>query len=451
MTVSFDHREPGTSEDAWEDAAPWRTAPEMALDMERLIVLAAHPDDETLGAGGLIAMAAARGIPVTVVVMTDGESSHPDSSRPHDMRRERRQEVLDAVADLAPQAAIDLPAFPDGGLREAAPAVRRHAQNLLSNTEGTVTVVAVPWWGDGHRDHRVLGEIARRLRPAGAQIIGYPIWLWHWGDPASTDTDGWCALRLDEAAAAAKARAMRRHVSQIEPLSDRPGDEAIIHGEMLRHFERGFEVFIQPEPVPTFDAAWFEERYARRSDPWGVDSRWYERRKRDVIAACLPRPRYGHVLELGCGTGAFTQILADRAEDVVAVDASAHALVRARDRLAGVSHVRWQQVDLLADWPGGCFDLVVLSEVAYYWSASDLDAVLSRIDGSLDADGELVACHWRHPIPGAPQSGDAVHDAIRAQANLSPSVRHREEDFILEVFARPDRLQSVAARTGVGP
>ncbi|WP_417374494.1 PIG-L family deacetylase [Glutamicibacter protophormiae] len=451
MSVSFDHRQPGMSEDAWAQAAPWARASEFPMDTERLIVFAAHPDDETLGAGGLIAMAAERGIPVTVVVLTDGEASHPASTTRPELRRERRHELLDAIADLAPRAAVEFAGFADGGIREAAAEVRRYVQALLARADRTSTTVVAPWWGDGHRDHRVLGEIVRDLRTAGVQVFGYPIWLWHWADPTAIDTARWRVLALDDAARAAKARALHRHLTQIEPLSDRVGDEAIIHPEMLRHFKRPFEIFIEPDPVDTREALWFEEKYAHRADPWGVDTRWYERRKRDLTAAVLPRPHYERALELGCGTGAFTQILADRAGDLVAVDASAHALERAQDRLSGSTHVHLQQLDLLAAWPEGRFDLIVLSEVAYYWAESDLAAVLGHVDDSLDEDGVFVVCHWRHPILGAPQSGDDVHSQIRAHQSLSSAVRHTEEDFVLEVFTRPGKLQSVAAETGVWP
>lgn len=444
MSVVFDHRDPGTSEDAWVQAAPWQDAEQLTLRGERLVVLAAHPDDETLGAGGLIALAAGRGIPVGVIVVTDGAADGGD------VARTRRHELVDALHDLGGDCAVHFLGIADGGVREAADDVRRSLRALIpTGTAGSITI-AVPWWGDGHRDHRVLGELALEFAASGARVLGYPIWLWHWGDPGAVDAADWRVLPLDTSTRAAKARALARHASQLTARSDAPGDEAILHTGMLRHFERPFEVFIEPAslaadstPVTAFD-----ERYARRPDPWGVDERWYELRKRDLLLASLPRPVVARALEIGCGTGALTERLAERALDVVAVDVSPHAVARARDRTDGAAHVRVDVLDIRAHWPEGRFDLIVLSEVGYYWSPSDLSDVLDRIENALTDDGIAVLCHWRHPIADAPQTGDAVHAELAARGVLLPLVRHVEEDFLLDVFARRGAA-SVARETGL--
>lgn len=451
MSVVFDHRQPGTSEDEWADAAPWRAVPDLPLDMRRLIVFAAHPDDETLGAGGLIAAASARGIPVSLVVATDGEASHPDSPTQRDLRSERRHEVVDAVARLGPRCAVSFLGLPDGGLREAADDVRRHVRALIDAEDPATTLVATTWWGDGHRDHRVLGEIVREEAGKDMEVVGYPVWLWHWGRPDDVDATDWCALRLAPADRTRKAAALRRYPSQTGPLSAAPGDEPILHPAMLRHFARDTEVFIRPRPTPSSAAPpeWFDDRYARRPDPWEVDTRWYERRKRDILVASLPRERHRRVLELGCGTGALTADLARRADEVVAVDVSAHALEASRQRLTGMPGVHLVHADARDDWPTGTFDAVILSEVGYYWTEAELDRVLDRIDACSTDDGILVACHWRHPIPNAAQSGDAVHRRLVRRRLSRPLVHHIEEDFVLDVFARSPHAASVARETGV--
>lgn len=78
--------------------------------------------------------------------------------------------------------------------------------------------------------------------------MGYPIWLWHWADPATLDSlvhpAAWRALSLTSSVIERKEVAVSRHVSQVTPLSDSPGDDAIVHEAMAAHFARPFELFI---------------------------------------------------------------------------------------------------------------------------------------------------------------------------------------------------------------
>ncbi len=107
--ASFDHRDVGTAAQEWSATGLIDNASTLDLaGLRRLIVVAAHPDDESLGAGGLIATAAGRGVPVTVIVATTGEASHPQSPTllPAQLAPIRRAEVLAAVHRLAPQAVV---------------------------------------------------------------------------------------------------------------------------------------------------------------------------------------------------------------------------------------------------------------------------------------------------------------------------------------------------------
>jgi len=469
--VSFDHRDPGTAEDVWT-AALARDLPALDLDVDRIVVVAAHPDDESLGAAGLLASAAARGIPIDLLVVTDGEGSHPDSPThsPATLALRRRREMFAATEILG---LTDPPVFlglPDGGTEEYRDAIAAAIHDTLDRAGPSRVLVLSPWRGDGHRDHRVVGEIVEEVcaerflaAPAGAAPEGaaragtvrsraFPIWLWHWGGPDDVPWEQAERLLLSPEIQDAKTRALAAHTSQILPLSAAPGDEEMIHARMRAHFDRDSEVFFAParEERPSVGQEYFDDMYARHDDPWGFDSRWYEERKRAVLLAALPRRRYRSAFEAGCSTGALTAHLADRSDRVLAVDLAPAALDRARDRLAGRGNVELRRAMLPADWPEGTFDLVVLSEVAYYWAGADLDRGLTASVGSMSADGHLVACHWRHPVAEYPRTGDDVHDALAARPDLVRLVRHEEEDFVLEVFARPG-ARSVAAEAGLVP
>ncbi|MCJ1708226.1 bifunctional PIG-L family deacetylase/class I SAM-dependent methyltransferase [Microbacterium sp. VKM Ac-2923] len=459
--VSFDHREPGTDEGVWSDALR-RDLPPLDLDVDRLIVVAAHPDDESLGAAGLLATAAARGIAIDLLVVTDGEGSHPESAThtPATLGLLRRRELLVAAAILGLTVDPVFLGLPDGGTDEYRDAIAAALGEALDRAGSDRVLVLSPWRGDGHRDHRVVGEIVEEVCAArGVRSRAFPIWLWHWGGPADVPWDRVERVELDPAVREAKTRALDAHASQILSLSLAPGDEPVVHARMRAHFERDAELFLAPEraaaatdtaPRPSVDQAYFDDMYARHDDPWGFDSRWYEERKRAALLAALPRRRYRSTFEAGCSTGALTVHLADRSDRVLAVDLAAAALERARRRLEDRAAVELRRGTLPGDWPDGEFDLVVLSEVAYYWAGADLDRGLTAAVASLSADGHLVACHWRHPVAEYPRSGDDVHEALAARPDLIRLVRHEEQDFVLEVFARPG-ARSVAAEAGLVP
>lgn len=433
MSAPFDHRDPGTAEARWRDSAPWAQSPELDGDADRVIVVAAHPDDETLGAGGLLWTAARAGADVSVIVATDGEAADSDRDAA-ELAVARRQELVAALRELAPAARVRFLGLPDGGLDARRDDLARAVTTEIGSQPWRVLLVA-PWQGDGHRDHRIAGEVAAACAQPGVRVAEYPVWLWHWGDPETVDTAPWQRLALGPDARVAKARALGAHRSQLE------GDPPLLHAGMRAHFGRDVEVFVASAPPPravlTVDD--FEEKFRRSTDPWGFRTRWYERRKRAILLASLPRERFENALELGCANGELTADLAARSTHIVAVDAAAEALRVARERVRS-ANVRFEHHVLPGHWPeagrGGAFDLVVVSEIAYYWTADDLVEAIARIDASLSTDGVLVVCHWRHETPDAAVSGDAVHAAFDAAPGWTRALRHLEEDFVLDVHVR---------------
>jgi LmbE family N-acetylglucosaminyl deacetylase/SAM-dependent methyltransferase len=473
--VTFDHRVRGTDETLWTADSRWLRVEALSEDFTQLIVVAAHPDDESLGAGGLIARSHARGAKVCVIIATDGEGSHPNSPThaPSQLASIRRRELLCAVEILAPGASICFLGIPDGTIREHIDEVSRHVRAALSTFGVEGTLLVVPSGDDGHRDHVSVSRAAREVSAeTGVRLREYPIWLWQWSNPDSLPWEAASQLPLSSAERALKQQALASHMSQSQALSDAPGDEALLSAETLEYFARDFETFFDPwhregapaaapagAPAVTRDldlesqreslgAPFFDAFYVGKSDPWGFESRWYEHRKRAITMAVLPEPRYQSALEIGCSTGVLTELLAARCDRLVAVDIAQHPLDVARERLSGVENVEFQRLQIPDEWPEGTFDLVVLSEVGYYLSLADLSLTLDRALNSMRPGGALVGCHWRHEVTEYPLTGDRVHRELNGVPGLERLVSHIEEDFILEVFAtRP--AQSVARRTGV--
>jgi SAM-dependent methyltransferase len=205
---------------------------------------------------------------------------------------------------------------------------------------------------------------------------------------------------------------------------------------------------VNRDAAATVGAGYFRDLYAASPDPYGLAERWYEARKYAVSLALLPRERYGAAFEPGCSIGVLTARLAARCDSLLACDAVPAAVASARARTAGLPSVRVERRSIPGQWPPQSFDLIVLSELLYYFDDADLDQVLRLAAGALRPGGHLIAVHWRHPAPSHPRSGDDVHEQLGAHDGLARLARYRDPDFTAEVYTRADGDRRSVAQAG---
>jgi SAM-dependent methyltransferase len=189
--------------------------------------------------------------------------------------------------------------------------------------------------------------------------------------------------------------------------------------------------------VNHIDVTSFEEKYQQHGDPWGFSSSPYEPRRYELTVAALPRRRYQRAFEPGCAIGELTFRLAARCTSLLAMDAAPTAVRAARARCATVPGVDVVVGEVPADWPGGHFDLVVLSELGYYFDVPELVALRDRAVGCLERGGTLLAVHWRGHSADHLLHGDEVHGHLAAGAKLLEHVgRYVEASFRLDIWER---------------
>ena len=178
----------------------------------------------------------------------------------------------------------------------------------------------------------------------------------------------------------------------------------------------------------TLPPDWFEAQFAANPDPWGFETSAYEHAKYAETLAALGGRTYARGLEVGCANGVLTARLAPLCADLLAIDVAESALARARARCADAPNVRFLRTSFPAtcpDQPG--LDLVLLSEVAYYWDADDLGRAAAWLARNLKPGGDLLLVHWTGPT-NYPHSADAavgiLHDALAGQVEPVHASRH---------------------------
>ncbi|SIS09049.1 PIG-L deacetylase family protein [Williamsia sterculiae] len=241
----------GTPEEVWQQwfATPSGQLAELdVMTPRRVVVAGAHPDDEVLGAGGLMAAMAARGVPVTVVCMSDGAGSHPGSPTytPPELGALRHHELIDAAGVLG-VTDVRWTGLPDGGLGQCRGRLVEVLTDVVREGPVTATLLVSVWEHDGHPDHEVVGDASVETADrCGIPLIRYPIWMWHWatpGDPA-LPVSRLRRLPLSEAHRRAKSSALRRFRTQIAPLSSHPADRVVLPPAVLARHLRTTETVV---------------------------------------------------------------------------------------------------------------------------------------------------------------------------------------------------------------
>jgi SAM-dependent methyltransferase len=195
------------------------------------------------------------------------------------------------------------------------------------------------------------------------------------------------------------------------------------------------------------DTDYLDSLYASGPDPWRLGNSFYESRKRELLLACLPARRYRAGYEPGCATGELTVALAGRCESLLASDYHAEAVRIAAGRTASSTNVEVRRSLLPDDWPvPRRFDLIVLSELGYYFAPDAWTKLCSHVAGSAAGFLTVVACHWRHDFPERRQPTRQLHDQLGTALGLSPSIQVLEGDFLIDVWTT-DQL-SPAQREG---
>jgi trans-aconitate methyltransferase len=189
----------------------------------------------------------------------------------------------------------------------------------------------------------------------------------------------------------------------------------------------------------TSSSQFFEAKYRGGGDPWNFAADAYELARYRTILQALSPARYRHAWEPGCSIGVLTEQLAEICERVDACDFASGAVEQARTRCINLPGVHIRCASLADDAPIAHFDLIVLSEIGYYFTPDEWQQQVARIVNAMQPGATLLAAHWLGHSPDHLQGGDAVHSILLAhpRLRLEQAERHerRSSGFRLDRFS----------------
>jgi SAM-dependent methyltransferase len=193
--------------------------------------------------------------------------------------------------------------------------------------------------------------------------------------------------------------------------------------------------------MSTTSREFFERMYRTIQDPWSFASSEYERRRYDTILGRVPAGHFENVFEPGCSIGELTARLAERCGFVTAIDIAEAAIATARDRCRDYPNVDVHQGSLLDDMPDGPFDLIVFSEIGYYFSTSQLIDLAASLASGIVPDGQMIAVHWTGVSADHVLAGEDVHRILLEHLPME-HLRHETHEsasndgFVLDIWHR---------------
>lgn len=185
-------------------------------------------------------------------------------------------------------------------------------------------------------------------------------------------------------------------------------------------------------------ASYFEAIYQSDRDPWKFETSEYEAKKYATTIAALPKSRYDSALEIGGSIGVLTEMIAQRCDAILSIDVSKLAQDQAIQRCQKLEQVQFKLLNFPHEYPEEKFDLILVSEVGYYWCREDLQTAQRRIFELLKPNGHLLLVHWLPVSPDYPLTGDEVHDSFMecVPVDIQLLQSQRNENYRLDLFER---------------
>ncbi len=181
-------------------------------------------------------------------------------------------------------------------------------------------------------------------------------------------------------------------------------------------------------------AAFFEAKYQRKADPWDFSSNSYELQRYDAIIRAISHRRYRRAFEPGCSIGVLTRRLAHHCDEVYAIDFSISASAQAQVRCADLPQVEVHCASFPEGTPAKEFDLLVFSEIGYYFTPQEWENVSASLIDCLPQGATVLAAHWLGHSQDHRISGDEVHAILLSHPKL------RNEYSLRNPKMRLDRL-----------
>jgi len=189
----------------------------------------------------------------------------------------------------------------------------------------------------------------------------------------------------------------------------------------------------------SLDAAYFDGIFGADDDPWDLATSDYEAAKfqhtHDVVAG----RRYNRALEIGCAHGVLTGQLIGLCDTMLAIDISTKALAKARERVGNRPGLSLQCMAFPRETPdpGPAFDLVILSEVAYYWDVADLARAANWLREAIASGGRVILVHYTGETD-YPHSGDDAVEALWAElgADFAVVTEERRNRYRLDLWEK---------------
>jgi SAM-dependent methyltransferase len=198
--------------------------------------------------------------------------------------------------------------------------------------------------------------------------------------------------------------------------------------------------------MSTTSRDYFERIYRTSDDPWSFAFSEYELRRYETILKFVPPRCFRNVFEPGCSIGELTVRLAKRCGFVTAIDIADAAIESAQERCQGLRNVDVRQGALPDDIPAGPFDLIVFSEIGYYFTESQLIELGYELASRIEPRGQLLAAHWTGVSVDHLLTGERVHDLLRR--HLPMEHFHHEQHtspthdgFVLDLWRNNDFVE----------